>query len=157
MCPAIHSGLQQEEIIYGSAKLWKFDRADDIIAKINSVPGTLAPAERLSCTPLNERGNIMPLFLLFGKYSTEALQGISKKRTKKVIDLIERHGGEIESMYAVLGAHDLVFTVAFPDVAKAMSASLALRKMTGISFTTEPVVDVEEFDRQVVSGADTKP
>ena len=89
----------------------------------------------------------MPIFLLFGTYTTESLQGISAERTKKAVKLIEAHGGEVKSMYAVLGEHDLVFTVIFPDAEKAMAASLALRKLTGISFTTSPVVDVEEFDK----------
>jgi len=89
----------------------------------------------------------MPIFLLFGTYTTEAIEGISAERTKKAVELIEKHGGEVKSMYAVLGEHDLVFTVIFPDAEKAMAASLALRKLTGISFTTSPVVDVEEFDK----------
>ena len=89
----------------------------------------------------------MPIFLLFGTYTNEALQGISAERTKKAVKLIEEHGGEVQSMYAVLGEHDLVFTIIFPSAEKAMAASLALRKLTGISFTTSPVVDVEEFDR----------
>jgi len=99
--------------------------------------------------PLNERRNKMPIFLLFGTYTPEALEGISAERTKKAVKLIETHGGEVKSMYAVLGEHDLVFTVIFPDAEKAMIASLALRSLTGISFTTSPVVDVEEFDKLV--------
>ena len=89
----------------------------------------------------------MPIFLLFGTYTNEALQGISAERTKKAVKLIEAYSGEVKSMYAVLGEHDLVFTVIFPDAEKAVTASLALRKLTGISFTTSPVVDVEEFDK----------
>jgi uncharacterized protein with GYD domain len=50
-------------------------------------------------------------------------------------------------MYAVLGEHDLVLTMDFPDTEKAISASVALNMLTGISFTTSPVVDVEKFDR----------
>jgi len=50
-------------------------------------------------------------------------------------------------MYAVLGEHDLVFTLDFPDAEKALTTSVALNKMTGISFTTSPVVEVEKFDK----------
>jgi len=30
-----------------------------------------------------------------------------------------------------------------------MMASVALQRLTGIAFTTSPVVDVEEFDRMI--------
>jgi uncharacterized protein with GYD domain len=91
----------------------------------------------------------MPIFLMFGKYSTEALKGISSERTQKAKSLIEKQGGKIRSMYAVMGEHDLVFTIDFPDAEKALAASVSLNKLTGISFTTSPVVNVEEFDRLV--------
>jgi uncharacterized protein with GYD domain len=89
----------------------------------------------------------MPIFMMFGKYSQESLQGVSKKRTKKAIKIIEKNGGKVISMYAVMGEHDLVFTLDFPDVDKAISASVTLQMLTGISFSTSPVVDVEQFDR----------
>ncbi len=50
-------------------------------------------------------------------------------------------------MYALLGEVDLVFILTFPDVEKAMQASVALNKLTGISFTTLPAVTVKEFDK----------
>ena len=89
----------------------------------------------------------MPVFLMFGKYSSEALKGISSERTKRAVELIKEHGGKVVSMYAVLGEHDLVFTLEFMDAEQAMAASVALNKLTGISFTTSPVVDVEKFDK----------
>ena len=91
----------------------------------------------------------MPIFLMFGKYSTEALKDISRERTKKARDMIEDHGGKIISMYAVMGEHDLVFTIDFPNAEKALASSVALHKSTGIHFTTSPVVEVEKFDRLV--------
>jgi len=89
----------------------------------------------------------MPIFMLFGKYNQESLQGASEGRTKKARKIIEKNGGKIISMYAVMGKHDLVFTLDFPDADKAVSASVALNLLTGISFNTSPVVDVEQFDR----------
>jgi len=89
----------------------------------------------------------MPIFLMFGKYSPEALKGISHERTDKAVELIKKNGGKVVSMYAVLGEHDLVFTLDFPDSEKALATSVALNKMTGISFTTSPVVEVEKFDK----------
>ncbi len=91
----------------------------------------------------------MPIFLMFGKYSSEALKGVSAERTEKAVDLIKEHGGKVKSMYAVLGEHDLVLTIDFPDAEHAMAASVALRKLTRISFSTSPVVEVEKFDRLV--------
>ena len=89
----------------------------------------------------------MPIFMMFGKYSSEALKGISPERTDKAVDLIKKNGGKVVSMYAVLGEHDLVFTLDFPDAEKALATSVALKKLTGISFTTSPVVEVEKFDK----------
>ena len=89
----------------------------------------------------------MPIFMMFGKYSPEALKGISSERTDKAVELVEKNGGKVVSMYAVLGEHDLVFTLVFPDAEKALAASVALNKLTGISFTTSPVVEEEKFDK----------
>ena len=91
----------------------------------------------------------MPIFIMFGKYSSDALRGISPARTDKAIELIKKNGGKIVSMYAVLGEHDLVFTLDFPDAEKVLATSVALNKLTGISFTTSPVVEVEKFDKLV--------
>ena len=91
----------------------------------------------------------MPIFMMFGKYSSEALKGISPERTNTAVKLIEEHGGKVISMYAVLGEHDLVFTLDFPDTEKALAASMALNRLTGISFTTSPVVEVEQFDKLI--------
>ncbi len=91
----------------------------------------------------------MPIFMMFGKYSSEALKGISLERTNRAVQIIKKHGGKIISMYAVLGEHDLVFTLDFPDAEKAFTVSVALNQLTGITFTTSPVVDVEQFDKLI--------
>ena len=91
----------------------------------------------------------MPIFLMFGNYTTETVKGISSERTEKVVNIIKQNGGEVRSMYAVLGEHDLVFIVDFPDIEKVMAASLAIRELTGISFKSSPLVEVEKFDRLV--------
>lgn len=89
----------------------------------------------------------MPIFLMFGKYSSEAIKGISSERTDSARELIEANDGKIISMYAVMGEHDLVFTIDFPGADNAMAASVALCHLTGIHFSTSPVVDVEQFDK----------
>jgi uncharacterized protein with GYD domain len=88
----------------------------------------------------------MPIFMMFGKYTGNSLKNVSAQRTKKAVKIIEKNGGKVIAMYAVMGEHDLVFTLDFPDLDKALSASAALNMLTGISFSTSPVVDVEKFD-----------
>jgi uncharacterized protein with GYD domain len=89
----------------------------------------------------------MTTFLMFGKYSAQAMKEISPERTQKTYALIKQLGGEVKAMYAMLGETDLLLVVALPDIEAAMKASLGLAKMTGISFSTAPAVTVEEFDR----------
>jgi uncharacterized protein with GYD domain len=88
----------------------------------------------------------MTTFILFGTYSHDALQGISADRTNKATDLVKKFGGTVKSMYALLGDRDLLLVLEFPDVGQAMKASVALSKLTGISFSTSPAVPVDEFD-----------
>ncbi|MHB8763130.1 MAG: GYD domain-containing protein [Deferrisomatales bacterium] len=91
----------------------------------------------------------MPIYMMFGNYTAEALRGISPERTKKVEKLVKANEGEVRSMYAVMGEHDLVFICEFPDAEKAMMTSVAIERLTGIIFRTSPVVEVEKFDRMV--------
>jgi uncharacterized protein with GYD domain len=91
----------------------------------------------------------MSIFMMFGKYSSEALKGISPERTNSAVKIIKKHGGKVISMYAVLGEHDLVLTLDFPDTETALAASVALNQLTGIAFTTSPVVNVEQFDKLI--------
>lgn len=91
----------------------------------------------------------MSIFLMFGKYSSEAIKNISSDRTEKTREVIQKNGGKIISMYAVMGEHDLVFTIDFPDTNIAVATSVALHKLTGIHFTTSAVVDVEQFDKLI--------
>ena len=93
----------------------------------------------------------MATFFMFGKYSSEALKGMSAERTAKVVNLIKENGGAVKSMYALLGENDLVFIVELPGIEKALKVSAALGKSTGISFTTSQGVTVEEFDK-IIAG-----
>ena len=91
----------------------------------------------------------MMTFLMFGKYSPQAMKEISAKRTESAVELIKRYGGRVQSMYAMLGTHDLLIIVSFPSVEDAMKASVALGRLTGIGFFTSPAVTVERFDELV--------
>ena len=91
----------------------------------------------------------MATFFMFGKYSPEALGEMSAERTDKAVSLIKKFGGEVNSMYALLGEQDLVLIVDFPELEQAIKASVALTKMTGVSFSSSPAVPVEEFDKMI--------
>ena len=89
----------------------------------------------------------MATYFLNGTYSQQALAQISADRTKKVIGIIEKLGGKVKSMYAVLGDKDLIFIVDLPGIKEAMKASLSMAKLTGISFTTSEAISIDEFDK----------
>jgi len=52
-------------------------------------------------------------------------------------------------LYALLGKYDIVLIADFPGVAEVMKASIALNKLTNISFTSFPAVSIEEFDKVI--------
>ena len=89
----------------------------------------------------------MATFFMFGIYSVEGMEDISSERTADARKLIEGLGGSVRSMYALMGEHDLVMIVDFPAIQQAMKASIGLTKLTGITFTTAPAVEVTEFDQ----------
>ena len=91
----------------------------------------------------------MARYLMIGKYSTEAVREISAQRTDKAIRLIKELGGEVHSMYALLGGFDFMLLVDFPKLEVAMKASLGLTILTGISFTTYPAVTINDFDKMM--------
>jgi uncharacterized protein with GYD domain len=84
---------------------------------------------------------------MYGKYSKEALGDISKERTGRALDVIAKAGGKVNSVYALLGKYDLVLITDFPGVAEVMKASVALNKLTNISFTSFPAISIEDFDK----------
>ena len=89
----------------------------------------------------------MAKFLMLGKYSVDAVKGIAAQRTQKVVDTIQKSGGKVSGMYALLGRYDLAFVVDFPGNADAIKASIAVTKLTDIGFTTCPAIPIEEFDK----------
>ncbi len=93
----------------------------------------------------------MATFIMFGKYSAEALKGMSPARTQQITETIKKFGGDVQGMYATLGEHDLIFILTLPGVEQAMQVSVALAKMTGIGFTTAPAVTAAAFD-QLMAG-----
>ena len=88
----------------------------------------------------------MATYIMMGKYSERAYEGISSARTQKALDLAKKLNGEIKSIHVLLGEYDLHIIAEFPGMKEAISASVALQKLTGISFTTSEAITAEEFD-----------
>jgi uncharacterized protein with GYD domain len=91
----------------------------------------------------------MATYFLFGKYSSDAIKGMSANRTEKATKLVQKYGGEVKSIYALLGENDLVIIATFPGAEQVVKASLALNKLTGIAFATSEAIAVEDFDRMI--------
>ncbi len=89
----------------------------------------------------------MATFFMFGKYTSEAIKEISIERTQQAVAEIKKLGGNMTAMHALLGEYDLLFCVTLPGVEEAIKASVALKRLTGISFTSCPAVTVEVFDQ----------
>jgi uncharacterized protein with GYD domain len=91
----------------------------------------------------------MATYLMFGKYSQEALDQISAERSEKAIALLKDLGAETKAGYALMGEHDLVLVVEFPDNESALKASVGLSRLLGIAFKTAPAVSIEAFDHLI--------
>ena len=91
----------------------------------------------------------MTTFFMFGKYTPGAINEISAERTQLVTNEIKNLGGQVNAMHVLLGEYDLLFCVALPAIEDAIKASVVLTKLTGISFTTCPAVEVKAFDSMI--------
>jgi len=91
----------------------------------------------------------MSVYFMFGRYGTDAFKGMSAERTEEAARIINKFGGEIKEMYALLGEQDLIFILTFPAMENAMKAAVALSKSTGIAFKTAPAVTVGNFDEML--------
>lgn len=88
----------------------------------------------------------MSTFIMLGTYSSESMKGISAERTKEAQGIFKKVGGEAVSVYALLGGYDLAIVANFPGIEEAMKASVALSRMTGVSFSTFPAIPADRFD-----------
>jgi uncharacterized protein with GYD domain len=95
----------------------------------------------------------MAIFFMFGQYTPEARREMSAARTQQAVNAIQKLGGEVNAMHALLGPYDLLLCVTLPGIDDAIKASVKLSDLTGISFTTCPAVTVEAFDELVNSTA----
>jgi uncharacterized protein with GYD domain len=86
-------------------------------------------------------------FFMLGRYSAEGRHSITAARTQKAKEAIRELGGEIKAIYALLGEHDIAMIVELPDLDRALLGSLALARLTGITFSTYPAYSAEHFDQ----------
>jgi uncharacterized protein with GYD domain len=89
----------------------------------------------------------MATFLMLGRYSAEGRRGITAGRTQKAKEAIRELGGEVQSIHALLGEHDLAIVVELPDLDRALLGALALARLTGVTFSTYPAFSAEHFDQ----------
>jgi uncharacterized protein with GYD domain len=97
----------------------------------------------------------MTTFFFFGSYTGDAIEGIDARRTRDAEKIITGFGGELRSVYALLGESDIVMIAELPGVPEALQVSIALTRKTGIRFRSVPAMPVADFDRLasgVVSG-----
>lgn len=88
----------------------------------------------------------MAAYVLLGRYSADAIKGISAQRTQKANDLAGQFGGSIKDVYALMGKNDLLIITQFPGAGAALQFSVAMSRMTGISFTTSEAIPAADFD-----------
>jgi uncharacterized protein with GYD domain len=89
----------------------------------------------------------MTTYILFGKMSVNSIKDISSVRTMKSVTIVEKYGGRIQAVYALLGGADVLAVIDFPGMDEAMKASLELTKLLGIAFSTSPAMTIDEFDK----------
>lgn len=89
----------------------------------------------------------MAKYFMFGNYSAASLKDINADRTRQALSIIEKLGGSIDSVYALLGGNDLVVIAELPDNKVALKASIMLTQLSGISFSTAPALAVDLFDQ----------
>ena len=81
-----------------------------------------------------------------GKYSAKAYEGISSARTEQALDIVKKLNGSVKSIHVLLGEYDVHIIADLPSMKEAIGASVALQKLTGISFVTSEAMTSEEFD-----------
>jgi len=71
------------------------------------------------------------------------------ERTRQVHRVVEDVGGHVKGIYALMGEYDVVIIAELPNMAEAMKASVALKRLTDISFFTTAAMPIEEFDQLI--------
>ena len=87
----------------------------------------------------------MSKFLMCGSCPPEALKEVGVGYKEKVAEVINEFKGTVDAVYSTLGEYDLIVFADLPDVESAMNISIELNKLTGITFSTSPAVELHEL------------
>jgi uncharacterized protein with GYD domain len=93
----------------------------------------------------------MALYMMLGVYTGSSLDSIRASRTREAVGVIEAAEGQVVSMYAMLGKYDVVLIANLPGNREAMEVSVGLARITGLRFTTCPVIPIDRFDEMIES------
>lgn len=92
----------------------------------------------------------MPTFLWRGSYTAEGSKGLVKdggsKRRDVVQQMITKAGGKLLAFYFAVGESDVYGISEFPDLATAVSLSLAINASGAVNFHTTLLLTPEEMD-----------
>jgi hypothetical protein len=91
----------------------------------------------------------MKVFIILGKSSAKELEEISRKYKVEILSVVKSFGGDVKAMYGMLREKYLFGIFAFPGIKRAEEASLALSKLTGISFRILPAISLNGFIEQM--------
>ncbi|MGM0486389.1 MAG: GYD domain-containing protein [Planctomycetota bacterium] len=61
----------------------------------------------------------MATFLMFGTYSSGFARKITSERTRKTRELIEKMGGRVRDIYALLGEYDVMIVADYARMGRA--------------------------------------
>jgi len=89
----------------------------------------------------------MSTFILLGRYSYEAIKGISADRTSQAYDLAKKYKGNLKSIHILCGKDDVLMMAEFPGTEEVVQFSVALSRKTGIAFRTSEAIAADRFDQ----------
>ncbi len=92
----------------------------------------------------------MPTFLWRASYTAEGAKGLMKdggsKRRDVVQQMVTKAGGKLLAFYFAVGDADVYGIAEFPDMATAVSLSIAINASGSVNFHTTLLLTPEEMD-----------
>jgi uncharacterized protein with GYD domain len=92
----------------------------------------------------------MPTFLWRASYTAEGSKGLMKdggsKRRDVVQQMVTKAGGKLHAFYFAVGDADVYGIAEFPDMATAVSLSIAINASGSVNFHSTVLLTPEEMD-----------
>jgi uncharacterized protein with GYD domain len=100
----------------------------------------------------------VPKYLIQASFTPEGIREVLSKSKGALLEsaagkFIEAAGGKIEAYYFAFGKDDVVSIADLPDNVTAAALSIAANAAGVVSFTTTPLLTVEEMDNAVAKSA----